>query len=181
MKAQKVKMGAHEYTVRPQKIGYLIHKLGPNLQEALTAEIDGADGAELVGAKARDVLAVFIPDLMPVHEFIGYPSEEAMQASAYDEEADRSPEPLQIKAAFKAASDVNGGEVFKHLKALMGALAPELKDKLQGFMVAKLAEESNPPSTTSASSPTSPSASGDSDSTSSTTTPPTPTPQASAA
>lgn len=175
---QEVTLGAHTYKVRPQKIGYLIHKLGPNLQEALAAEITGVDGAALVGVKAHDVLAVFIPDLMPAHEFVGYASEEAMLAGAYDEEADNSPEPLQIKAAFKAASDVNGGEVFKHLKALMG---PTLWEKLTAFLTAKLAEEGSPLSTISAPSLTSQSTNGDSPSTSSTTSPPTPTQAASAA
>lgn len=169
--AREVTLGAHTYKVRPQKIGYLIHKLGPNLQEALAAEVEGVDGGELVGAKARDVLAVFIPDLMPVWEFVGYASEEAMLTGTYNEEDDHSPEPLQIKAAFKAASDANGGEVFKHLKALMG---PVLWERLTAFLTAKLAEESGPLSTISASLPTSPSANGASASTSSTTSPPTP-------
>lgn len=177
MKPQKVKLGEHDYTVRPQKIGYLIHCLGPNLQEALEAEFDKVDGAELATAKVHGVLAVLIPGLMPVHEFIGYPSAERMEAGDYREEDDPSPEPLQIKAAFKAASDVNGGEVFKHLKALMG---PKLWARLTAFVTAKLAEESGPLSTIMAPSPTSPSTSGASDLTSSTTSPPIPTPAASA-
>jgi hypothetical protein len=182
MSAQnEVALGAHTYTVRPQKLGYLIHKLGPNLQEALTAEIDGLDGAELAGAKARDVLAVFIPDLMPVWEWLGFASEEAMKAKVYDSERDHSPEPLQVKMAFKAASNVNGGEVFGHLKALIG---PVLWEKLTALLVAKVAEESGPLSKispTSAPLPTSPPASGASDPTPSGTTPQTMTPPASAA
>lgn len=195
MSAQnEIALGAHTYTVRPQKIGYLIHKLGPNLQEALTAEIEGLDAAALAGAKARDVLAVFIPDLMPTWEWLGYASERAFEetqlwkrsngaegSDQYDEAADKSPEPLQIKAAFKAASNVNGGEVFGHLKALIG---PVLWEKVTALVVAKMAEESGPLSTispTSESSPTSPPASGESDPTTSGTTPPTTTPQVSGA
>lgn len=177
----EIALGAHTYTVRPQKIGYLMHKLGPNLQQALTVELDDLNAAELVGARTRDVLAVFIPDLMPTWEWLGYASEEAMHARAYDEEQDRSPEPLQVKAAFKAASNVNGGEVLGHLKALAGGLAPELRDKIQAVLLAKWAEASNEETSTSASSPTSPPASGGSDQTSSGTSPQTTTPQASAA
>lgn len=180
MKPQKVKLGAHECTVRPQKIGYLIHRLGPDLQDALVADLTG-EGAEVVGEKAHAILKVFVPDLMPVWEFLGFPSKEAWEAGDYDENLDCSPEPLQVKAAFKAASDVNGGEVLKHLKALLGMLAPELQQKATAFIVAKLAEESSPLSTTSVPSPTSPSTSGESDSTSSGTTPPIPTPLESAA
>lgn len=172
MKAQKITLGAHEYTVRPQKVGYLIHHLGPDLQTALTAEFDRDNAGEVLGAKARDILAVFIPDLMPTWEFIGYASESAFEAGLYDEDADRSPEPLQIKAAFKTASTVNGGEVFAHLKAAVG---PKLWEAGRTFLAAKLTEEGGPLSKISTSSPTSPSTNGGSDSTSSTTDPPTPT------
>lgn len=137
---QTVTLGAHTYTVRAQKIGYLIHKLGSRVQEALEAQIEGVDGAALVGAKAHDVLAVFIPDLMPLHEFLGYVSDEAMREGAYDEALDHSPEPLQIKAAFKAASDVNGGEVLSHLKALLG---PVLTERILAVVTAKIAEQTS--------------------------------------
>jgi hypothetical protein len=167
--AREVTLGQHTYKVLPQKIGYLINRLGSRLQEALEAEIDGVDGAALVGAKAHDVLSVFIPDLMPVHEFLGYASEEAMKAGEYSEATDTSPEPLQIKDAFKAASDVNGGEVLGHLKALLG---PVLTERA----VAAVTEAAR--STTSAPSPTSPPTSGASDPTSSGTKAPTSLPSA---
>lgn len=163
-----ITLGAHEYDVCPQKIGYLINRLGPRLQEALEAQLDGVDGAALVGAKAHDVLQVFIPDLMPVHEFLGFVSEEALKAGEYSEATDLSPEPLQIKDAFKAASDVNGGEVLGHLKALLG---PVLTQKAVAAVTAAVSESAR--STISAPSPTSPPTSGDSDPTSSGTTPPT--------
>jgi hypothetical protein len=178
MKAQKIKLGAREYTVRPQKVGYLIHHLGPDLQSALTADIDVENPGEVLGVKARDVLAVFIPDLMPGYEFVGFSSQEAMDAGEYDPDGDRSPEPLQVEHAFKVASDVNGGQVFSHLKGLIG---PKLWESARAFMAAKLTEEGGPLSKISTSSQTSPSTNGDSGSTSSTTTPPTPTTRASEA
>src|SRR3954454_24556443 len=101
-----VKLGEHEYIVFPQKIGYLMNKLGPRLQEALEAEIDGVGGVKLAGVKAHDVLSVFIPDLMPAHEFLGYTSEESLVADEYDEHADKSPDAPQIEAAFTAAKEV---------------------------------------------------------------------------
>ncbi len=172
-KAKEVELGQHTYLVLPQKIGYLINKLGSRLQEALEAEIDGVDGAAMIGVKAHDVLKVFIPDLMPVHEFLGFATEQAMRDSIYDEAADNSPEPLQITAAFKAASDVNGGEVLGHLKALLG---PVLTERVVAAVTAQVAENYRSP--TSAPSPTSPPPSGESDPTSSGTTPPTSMPSA---
>jgi hypothetical protein len=168
-----VTLGAHEYEVCPQKIGYLINRLGPRLQEALEAEVDGVEGAALIGAKAHDVLKAFIPDLMPVHEFLGYASDEAMRAGNYSEATDLSPEPLQIKDAFKAASDVNGGEVLGHLKALLG---PTLTQRAVAAITAAVSESAR--STTSAPSPTSQPLSGGSDPTSSGTTPQTSEPSA---
>ena len=168
-----VTLGAHEYDVRPQKIGYLLNRLGPKLQEALEAEVEGLDGAALIGAKAHDLLRVFIPDLMPLHEFLGYVSEEKMRLGpdkGYDPDFDKSPEPLQIKDAFKAASDVNGGEVFQHLKGLLG---PVLTQRIAAFLTARMAEATTSISDEPGSSQTSPPESGESDPTSSGTTPPT--------
>lgn len=171
-----VKLGEHDYVVFPQKIGYLMHKLGPQLQTILEAEIEGLDGIDMVAAKTHEVLRIFIPDMMPLHEFLGYASAEALEAGDYDENLDRSPEPLQVKAAFVAASDVNGGEVFKHLKALLG---PVLTQRVAAAITAAVA--SRTPSLTSPtpeSSPTSPPTSGESAQTSSGTAPPTSVPSA---
>lgn len=174
---REVELGQHTYLVLPQKIGYLMNKLGSRLQEALEAEISGVDGIKLVGVKAHDTLKVFIPDLMPVHEFLGFDSEEAMRAGNYDEALDVSPDAPQVEAAFAAVKAVNGGQVLDHLKALAGAMAPEMKQRLLGFIVAKMGEAgSRLP--TSAPSPTSPPPSGESAPTSSSPTPPTSPPSA---
>jgi hypothetical protein len=173
---REITLGAHTYEVRPQKVGYLINRLGPKLQEALESEPEGIDGVKLVGAKAHEVLKVFIPDLMPVHEFLGYASHDAMLADDYGEATDVSPEPLQIKDAFKAASDVNGGEVLGRLKDLLG---PVLTQRVTALLTARIAEAST--SGTSPSSLTSQPTSGGSGQTSSSTPEPTPEPAASAA
>ena len=119
------------------------------------------------------MLKAFIPDLMPVCEFLGYVSDEAMRSGDYSEAADLSPEPLQIKDAFKAASDVNGGEVLSHLKALLG---PTLTQRAVAAITAAVSESAR--STISVPSPTSPPPSGGSDPTSSGTTPLTSVPSA---
>lgn len=167
--AKIITLGAHEYEVRPQKIGYLLNRLGSRLQEILAAEVDGVDGAALLGAKGYEMLKVFIPDLMPMHEFLGYASAEMLQSGEYSEATDVSPEPLQIKDAFSAAKAVNGGEVLDHLKALVGQ---EMLQKLVKLAVAKAAENSTI-SLTPAPSPTSQPTSGASDQTNSGTSAPT--------
>lgn len=177
MKPQKIKLGAHTYEVRPQPIGYLMNELGPEVQAALEADLAGADGARIIGAKAYDLLKVFIPDLMPRHEFLGFASEEAFEAKEYDREADRSPEAHQVKGAFKAVKTVNGGEVLDALKAVV---SPEMLRKGVNFLIRAV---TNPEEfrklistlQTSGLSLTSPSTSGESASTSSGTPDPIPT------
>lgn len=173
---REVTLGDHTYLVIPQGIGWLTHKLGPRLQEAVEADIEGIDGLDVLGAKAHSVLSAFIPDVMPLHEFLGYASSEAMREGTYDPAADRSPNILDVEEAFKAASDVNGGRVLAALKALLG---PELSQKAVAAITSTLAEKL--PSVISDKSPTSPSTSGGSESTSSSTPDPTPPTPVSAA
>jgi len=69
-----------------------------------------------VAGPGYDILRVFIPDLMPEHEFRGYTSEEAFVAGVRDREAARlSPTVPQIVTAFEAVFAVNRLDVVKHL------------------------------------------------------------------
>lgn len=168
----KVTLGEHEYSVQGQPIGYLLHELGGRFGGLLEQELEGVSGAAVVPAQAHGILRVFIPSLMPLHEFLGYRSAEAMEAGEYDRAADRSPNPQQVIDAFKAASKANGGELLRHLKALVG---PEMIQKFVAVTMAKQAEESlGIPSDTSEPSPSSPPTNGASAQTSSGTPAPTP-------
>lgn len=172
-KPQMIKLGQHEYLVLPQPIGYLMNELGPELQAVLEAEVDGVDGVRVLGSKAYDVLRVFIPDLMPRHEFLGFPTEEAMRAKEYPgREVDPGPTAPQVKAAFEAVKKANGGEVLDGLKAVLAMLGPELRQRVSAFLVTLITQsekfrEIASTLPTSAPSPTSPSTSGESASTSS--------------
>lgn len=179
MKPQKIKLGAYAYEVRPQPIGYLMNELGPEVMEALEADLGGVDGLRILGAKTYDVLKVFIPDLMPRHEFLGFESAEALARGreGYDREKDKSPSAPQTTEAFKVVKRVNGGEVLDALKAVV---SPEMLRKGVNFLVRAL---TNPEEftklistlQTSGLSLTSPSTSGESASTSSGTPSPTQT------
>jgi hypothetical protein len=193
VKPQTIKLRDHKYQVVPQPIGYLMNELGSDVQAVLTAD-DGVGGARIAGAKAHGLLKIFIPDLMPLHEFLGFASKEALEAEDYDRNLDRSPEAPQLTEAFKAAKKVNGGEVLDVLKATaerfietgliqkattwLVAAGAELAKENGGISVETIKEalEQTRPSTsaTSEPSPTSPSTNGGSVSPTSTspTTPP---------
>lgn len=180
MKPQKIKLGGHTYEVLPQPIGYLMNELGSDLQGAIETEVEGVEGARDVGSRTYEVLKVFIPDLMPRYEFLGFASEEALKQGrdAYDRSQDRSPKPPQVVEAFKAIKRANGGEVLDGLKAVLDqrllqkatamliSVAGELM-RDSGALTIDSLKEAILTSRTSTSSPTSPSTSGASDSTSS--------------
>lgn len=116
-----VQLGDHEYRVRPQRHAYLKRQLRAfveSLQQLEDMEVE--DLLDIFTAKAYDGLAVFIPDVMPRHEFEGYDSPEAMEQDTYDKERDRSPTAPQIKAAFTAAMTVNDFDWLGQLKNFIG-------------------------------------------------------------
>lgn len=187
MKPQKIKLGRHNYEVLPQPIGYLMNEVGSDLQAALESDADGLDGTRQVGQKSYELLKVFIPDLMPLYEFLGFASEEAMRMgpAGYDRTHDHSPKPPQIAQAVKEIKRANGGEVLDGLKAVLDqrmvqkattlliSLASEVMRDSGGLTVDRL-KEAISTFQTSESSQTSPSTSGESDSMKSSETSPTP-------
>ncbi len=164
MSQVKVQLGEHEYTVHPQRHAYLRHRLGAEIESLGESDLV-ADGNLLdqVLEKAYDLLALFIPELMPRWEFEGYGTPSAFEAQEYDEAADRSPTPDQIIGAFEAALRVNRLDLVKHLKAWVGE--EYLRAQVQ-VMISEMTMRSLE------SSPTSASESGESPSTSSTTSEP---------
>lgn len=133
----QVTLGEHTYGIKPQRIGRLADRLGERFNTLVDAELGGEGASQLavLGQGAHDILRVFIPNLMPVHEFLGYGSPQALEAGGErDPETDFSPTFPEIRNAFETAFRVNGFEVFGHLKALVG---PEL---LQKMVAAKVSE-----------------------------------------
>jgi len=119
-----LELGDYEYVLVPQRWGYLQAKL-PKAASGLD-NLDPGDMNDLIGMlgrRAYHVLKVFIPSLMPEYEFMGYPSQEKMDAGEYDEAHDKSPDPGQVIDAFEAAAKVNRIDLVKHLGKLIG---PEL-------------------------------------------------------
>jgi hypothetical protein len=118
-----VQIGSYTYSVVPQRIGRLKKRLGRALGdleslggESLLAFVDS--GLE----RAHDVLKVFIPDLMPAYEFLGYRSQDAMDADE-DEEGDYGPTLPDIVNAFEVVMRVNRLDLLGHLRSV---ISPEL-------------------------------------------------------
>jgi hypothetical protein len=119
----EVVLGDYEYHVVPQRIGYLRSNFGLALQGLDTAQLSSGNIMDFLGERVYAVLRVFIPNLMPRHEFLGFKDVEAEEKDEYDPEFDNSPSPTQIKEALLQAAEVNEIDLLKHLGKLIG---PEL-------------------------------------------------------
>lgn len=110
-----IALGGHSYHVVPQRVGRLKKKLGHQLGDltsVMTAEGNILDaGLE----KAHALLEVFIPDLMPLHEFCGYSSESAYNDPEAEEADDVGPSFPEIVVAYEKVIEVNRFDLFKHL------------------------------------------------------------------
>lgn len=116
-----VRLGEHEYRVRPQRHAYLKRELRKFLDSlSQLSDVEASDLLDVVTAKSYTVLKVFIPDLMDEYEFEGYASADAMKRDAYNEDDDRSPTPPEIKAALGAAMTVNDFDWLGQLKNFIG-------------------------------------------------------------
>ena len=114
-----VQLGDHTYPVYPQRVGYLrnrLAKFADRLQGGVEAGV-----IEWLASQGYEVVRIFIPKLMPRHEFEGFESQEAMEAGDYDEDKDRSPDFPQIVNAVRVASSVNNLDLFSHLGKLVDA------------------------------------------------------------
>lgn len=150
-----IKLGPREHRVVPQSIGRIERKLRP-----IIALFNADDPTSADPALIHEVLQVFIPDVMPLHEFRGYPSAEAMEkGEAGDPEADNSPTVPEVEDAIETIFTVNGGD---RLARFFGRFVNE--EVLKGTVSTALATWA-----ASAGSPSLPSGNGDSASTTSTT------------
>lgn len=152
-----VRLGAHTYEIHPQPLPYLRHHLG-SLFEQL--ETDGVEDAEdllsFVSGKFYETLKVFIPDLMPRHEWEGYESEVAFEGGLYsDEWARKAPDGQQVRRALTVCFEVSGLDVWKTFGKLLDPtlLRATVTRYVAGFLSSNLQSASSPqaptPSTTS--------------------------------
>lgn len=151
----RVQLGEHDYPLYPQKIGYLENKLGRLVKGMAEQAVDGDTSSVVgwLGERTYDVLKVFVPKLMPLYEFRGYASEQAMEAGDYDEDADKSPDWPQVVTAIEQAMAVNRFDLFKHLGKVVdqetrsALIAAAASRALSGASSATESSTTTPPTT----------------------------------
>lgn len=115
-----ITLGNHDYLVAPQRIGWLRSRFGVALQGLDTSELSQSNVMDFLLQRAHGVLQVFIPDLMPIYEFNGFATREAMVEDNYDPEYDKSPSATQVKEALLRCAELNEMDLLKHLGKLIG-------------------------------------------------------------
>lgn len=117
-------LGGHTYIVVPQRIGRLKKRLGKQFSGLDDLSFESI--ADFVGEgfdRAHAALEVFIPELMPVHEFCGFASESAMNDPDAEEADDVGPTFPEVVTAFEVAFRLNRFDLFKKMG---NVLSPEL-------------------------------------------------------
>lgn len=102
----KVKLGPREYKIVPQGIGRIRRKFGAVM--GMLSEAGGDLEVSELGGEAYEVCKVFIPDLAPEWELLGYAASDRSEPEPGEEV--ETPTIPQISDAFDAIYRVNGGE-----------------------------------------------------------------------
>lgn len=135
----KTKLGPYEYVLYPQKYGRLRNRLGDLMKDLEGGNLIPQNTTNIVavfGGVTYNLLQVFIPDIMPEHEFEGFPTREAMEADEYDEDYDHSPTSPEIDDALTKAWQLNAGAL-NRLKNLIspGVIRAMIEGKLLDWMM----------------------------------------------
>ena len=133
-----VQLGEHNYPVYPQRIGRIENRIGRWLNDLVKTQVSGdtAGLVDMLGANVYDVLAVFIPRLMPLYEFRGYGSQDEFDRRDYDESKDASPSVPEIREAFATVLRVNAFDLFAHLGKVRAVIDTEF---LKALLTARVA------------------------------------------
>lgn len=98
---ESVRLGSHIYEVVPQPLPLLKRDLADLFAGLLAGRDITADNiGEFVTGSIRDVLAIFLPDLMPLHEWEGFATKAAMEANMLDRDWAREHAPTGPQARF---------------------------------------------------------------------------------
>jgi hypothetical protein len=136
--------------VLPQPLMYLTRRL-KKLQGSISDdELDLEMTDLLFGRIGHQALSALIPDIgplrmpdgtlrpakIPLHAWMGFASEEAMQADELDESKPPHPPTFpEIRAAFDAAKEVNDFDLFERL---FGMMDPQDRQELMGMAMSGL-------------------------------------------
>lgn len=153
-----IALGDQTYSVIPQRIGRLRSQLMPMFRnmDSFLPSFEGASIDSILDQgmeRVHSVLIVFIPDLMPMHEFCGFSTVDAYEAGDYHEGSDHGPDLPQLRVAFETCFKVNSLDLLGHLK---NVFSPELiraliQEQVLGKMQEVRQDSQTEPSTTSSS------------------------------
>lgn len=120
--APTVTLGGKQYLVIPQPVGRLKRRLGREMADLQSLQADSLEDFITSGlGRAHAILKVFLPELMPYHEFEGFSSQERFDSG--DDEDVAGPTIPEIVGAFEAVMKVNRLDLLGHLKSV---ISPEL-------------------------------------------------------
>lgn len=151
--ADQVTLGRWDVDVYAQRHAYLMNKMVKFFNELVKSNVDvnNADAViGMLGGRAYDLLTLAIPQYgkrCPRYEFLGYASQQALDAGEYDEEHDFSPTFPQMVNAFEVASKVNRFDV---VKVMTNVIDPKLlktwfNSQLAAFLLTDSARSPVPP------------------------------------
>jgi hypothetical protein len=153
-----VSLGGHTYEVVPQRIGRIKKRIGRQL--STLADLSGGNILDVGMERAHSIIEVFIPDLMPLHEWLSFSSESAMNDPEAEEAEDLGPTWPEITTAFGVITRVNDFDLVKHLgkvinpelvRAYVSSFLFEQMDSLTAGTDGTTTDSSSTPSTTGAS------------------------------
>lgn len=112
-----VQLGPAFYEVIPQPIPYLRRAM-PVVFASLSEEEVTADNlGELLTQKPYELLSIFLPDIMPMHEWEGFRSADAMETGDFDVVTARKIAPTgpQVRSAIMVCFRANGLDIWQHI------------------------------------------------------------------
>lgn len=160
---EHVKLGHGHYSVVPQPLPLLKHELGPLLGKLADSDLEAGNIGDALTGGFHSLLRVFIPDLMPLHEWEGYATRESFDAEEFDAATARrlAPTTIEVKFAVKVCAKVNGIDLWNSLGSVLDpTVLSRWADDLRGIIVSQMrsrlesstsssSEGSGSPSTTS--------------------------------
>lgn len=150
---ESIRLGSHIYEVVPQPLPLLKRDLA-DLFDGIAAggDITADNIGEYVTGSMRDILGVFLPDIMPLHEWEGYPTKAAMEGNLLDRDWAREHAPTgpQVRLAITVCFKSNGLDAWKLLGKLVDPtlLKSWITRQVAGFLSQPSVSESSPPAPT---------------------------------
>lgn len=153
---QHVQLGQDTYEVVPQPMPYLKRSLGTLFEGLGEMDIEEDGLGAFITGKSHEILKVFIPDLMPLHLWEGFRSEQDMADDNYDAEHARRVAPTgpQVRLALTVCLKVNGLDLVGQLGKLVDPTV--LRQLATRYLIAQIEEGSSGrrlPTTSSVSTP----------------------------